>query len=77
MDKDKILSVSQVKFGEDSGSLKELKSKGDEWKRALVLDSYLIQSLVVYTEAEISILLAHKEVTSPHQKGCRSDYTCG
>ena len=41
-DADKMVGVAQLKFGEDNGFLKQLKSSRDEWERVPILDCYIV-----------------------------------
>lgn len=50
-DADKVVSVAEVEFGENSGPLKQLKHTGDEKKGVLVHNSDVVKSPVISARA--------------------------
>ena len=60
-DSDEVISVAQVKFGENGGPLEQFKGSRDEWQRVTVLYGDFIQSSVVNTRSQSLVLLLNKE----------------
>ena len=57
LDSDIVISLSDIKFGEDLHPLEFIDEVGNEWKGVCVTDCVFVNIAVILTRAEATVLL--------------------
>lgn len=70
---DRVVGIPQIQLTKDCGPLKELKGRGEERQRVLVLNCYVIQSAMVYTWLKRLVFLFYKEKPCCYRRGGGAD----
>ena len=70
-----VITHTEIKLGENLGTFELFEQLIDVGKWVFVLDSLLVQWMVVNTKSVRSILLLHKKYSTTPRRGTRSDET--
>jgi hypothetical protein len=56
-----VVGIKEVEFAEYLGALESIKEFTNQWNRIMILDSNSIETLIIYTKSQSTILLRCKD----------------